>query len=361
MKLSVSLPTIKDALNRSRAICGKGHIPILANVLISAIDGKVTLQTTDLERWHVETIDADVEQPGATTVDARHLYSAVVTNAGADMVSLSGCDGGLTVLVGQSRYKFATLAAEDFPTAAEATDSIAVLVDGPLLAGALGRAAGAFGTDPARPFLRGAHLAFRDGRLCVEGTDGKRLHVVSLPPGACAKVPNVIIPSQAISNLRAVAQLGDVATFHVSDRMLSASCAGVKFQTKLIDGQYPDTTRLTRPLNGAAEMRAGTDALISSVRRAMPLSDDKNHTIKLHADAGSLHLRTSSDRGQESHVEMDAEGKIDTAVNGTQLLSLLDALGGENCIFATKGADTPIRITNPADDSFVGLLVPVRA
>ena len=98
----------------------KNTIPILANVLIEATDGKVRLLATDLEVGLRSTCEASVAQGGALTLPAKKLFEIVKALPDTD-VRIE--QDGTSVKVAADRFesKMQTLPREDFPTLPEAT------------------------------------------------------------------------------------------------------------------------------------------------------------------------------------------------------------------------------------------------
>ena len=76
MKATIERATLLKGLSHVQSVVERRNtIPILSNVLIeAAADGGLKLMATDLDLQINETIDAAVDQPGATTVSAHTLF-----------------------------------------------------------------------------------------------------------------------------------------------------------------------------------------------------------------------------------------------------------------------------------------------
>ncbi|MCU0729806.1 MAG: DNA polymerase III subunit beta, partial [Sphingopyxis sp.] len=98
----------------------RNTIPILSNILIEASgDGVMRIMATDLDMQIVESFDARVETPGATTVSAHLLFEIVRKLPDGSEVSLSAADGEMVVRAGRYQSKLKTLPRDDFPMIAE--------------------------------------------------------------------------------------------------------------------------------------------------------------------------------------------------------------------------------------------------
>ena len=76
MKATIERATLLKCLGHVQSVVERRNtIPILSNVLIEALEGGgIRLMATDLDLQILETVDAQVEQAGATTISAHTLF-----------------------------------------------------------------------------------------------------------------------------------------------------------------------------------------------------------------------------------------------------------------------------------------------
>ena len=118
MKVTIERSVLLKALGHvHRIVERRNTIPILANVLIEAADGKLALKSTDLDLEASESVPADVAQNGATTVPAHVIYDIVRKLPEGAQASLetTGDAGQLVLRSGRSRFTLQALPASDFP------------------------------------------------------------------------------------------------------------------------------------------------------------------------------------------------------------------------------------------------------
>ena len=118
MKVTIERSVLLKALGHvHRIVERRNTIPILANVLIEAGDGKLALKSTDLDLEASESVPADVAQKGATTVPAHVIYDIVRKLPEGAQASLetTGDTGQLVLRAGRSRFTLQALPASDFP------------------------------------------------------------------------------------------------------------------------------------------------------------------------------------------------------------------------------------------------------
>ena len=128
----------------------KQTMPILANVLLAAKGGKLSITATDLEVELVATSDVDVQRGGEITVPGRKLLDICRALPEGTEITLTLEGERMLVRAAKSRFTLSTLPAAEFPTVEEinAEQTLAAAAEGlqaaarqdPLFDGAAGRA-----------------------------------------------------------------------------------------------------------------------------------------------------------------------------------------------------------------------------
>jgi DNA polymerase III subunit beta len=195
MRVIIERAALLKSLNHVQSVVERRNtIPILSNVLIQADAGTIRLTATDLDLEIVESVAADVAQPGATTVPAHMMYDIVrKLPDGAQLELVQGPDEGrLSVFSGRSRFQLQALPPQDFPdlTAGELTHRFEVPGQG--TEGPHRQTRFAVSTEETRYYLNGIYLhdvAIEPAAMLrAVATDGHRLAQaqVECPEGAAA-------------------------------------------------------------------------------------------------------------------------------------------------------------------------------
>ena len=75
MKIKVNKEAIIDCLQKVQAVINpRNALPVLSNVLFKAENGKLELTATDMALTVRATMDADVAEPGTTTLPAKRIF-----------------------------------------------------------------------------------------------------------------------------------------------------------------------------------------------------------------------------------------------------------------------------------------------
>ena len=161
MKVTIERSVLLKALGHvHRIVERRNTIPILANVLIEAADGKLALKSTDLDLEVSETVAADVAQEGATTLPAHVIYDIVRKLPEGAQASLetTGDTGQLVLRSGRSRFTLQALPASDFPDLTSGEFSPRFALPAAELKRLIEKTQFAISTEETRYYLNGIYL-----------------------------------------------------------------------------------------------------------------------------------------------------------------------------------------------------------
>ena len=292
MKVSIERAQLLKAMSRAQGVVErKNTIPILANVLLEAEGNEVSLRATDLDIEVIEKIPAMVEKAGAITVSAHMLHEIVrkLPDGAQPSLHADPASGRLDVVAGRSRFSLATLPREDFPVMASSEYQCSYAAPAPVLRRLFDKSKFAVSTEETRYYLNGVylHIAEENGAkvLRAVATDGHRLARIDadLPAGA-DDAPGVIVPRKTVGELRKL--LDDDETeiaVSVSETKIRFSVEGLVLTSKVIDGSFPDYTRVI-PQGNPKRMEVDAADLAAAVDRVATVSQERTRAVKLAMD-----------------------------------------------------------------------------
>lgn len=317
MKLKADRATLLKALAHIQSVAEKRNtIPILANVLIAAKDGRLSLTATDMEIAVVEQIAAGVSQDGATTAPAAVLYEIVRKLPDGAEVEFDhgGGDAPLALRAGRYATSLNVLAIDDFPSMTAGSLPHKFRVPSGVLRGLIDRTRFAISTEETRYYLNGIylHVAETDTgpMLRAVATDGHRLARVQteVPDGAIG-MPGVIVPRKTINELRKLLdEAGDDVELSLSDTRIQFSVGSVMLTSKLIDGTFPEYERVI-PRDNDKIMRVGKKDFSDAVARVAAISQERSRPVKLSIERNLLTLSAASPDQGTAKEELD-DGRV---------------------------------------------------
>ncbi len=371
MKVTIERSVLLKALGHVHRIVEKRNtIPILANVLIEARDGKVALKSTDLDLEASELAPADVTQDGATTVPAHVLYDIVrkLPDGAQASLEIAGDTGQLLLRSGRSRFYLQALPASDFPDLTSGEFSHRFTLPAVELKRLIENTQFAISTEETRYYLNGVylHAVEVDGRpmLRAVATDGHRLARVETPaPEGAAGMPGVIAPRKAVNE---VLKLLEDPT---QDVQVEISVAKARFQfgdvvltTKLIDGTFPDYQRVI-PAGNDKRLVVDKDPFEKAVDRVSTLSSERGRAIKLSIADNKMTLSVNNpDSGSASEeIEVDYDSApIDIGFNARYLLDIIGQLAGDTALIRMADPGSPTLIQDRDGATALYVLMPLR-
>jgi DNA polymerase III subunit beta len=371
MKATIERATLLKCLSHVQSVVERRNtIPILSNVLIEAAgDGTVKLMATDLDLQVVETMGAvSVDVPGAITVSAHLLFDIARKLQEGSQVSLEAAESRMAVKAGRSRFSLPTLPRDDFPVIVEGDLPTSFELPAATLAQLIDRTRFAISTEETRYYLNGIFIHVSDEELKAAATDGHRLARFTIPrPDGAEGMPDVIIPRKCIAELRKLLDealdsnvLIDLSASKV--RFTLGGENGVVLTSKLIDGTFPDYTRVI-PTGNDKLLRLDPKSLWEGVDRVATIATEKTRAVKMALDQDKITLSvTSPDNGTASE-EVPADYKSDgfeIGFNATYLKDILGQIEGDTVELHLADAGAPTLIRQDEKSPALYVLMPMR-
>lgn len=362
MQLTIELPALKTLVNKLiGAVERKNTIPSLANIALITDGDILTGKATDLDIEVTAQAPAVVSVQGSTTVSAAMLKGIVDKMPAGALVSLTLDDKDeLTVKAGKSRYVLQTLPIEDFPIMASSEYAHQFTMQSHDLARLFNLSKGAMSTEETRYYLQGVYLhPTPDNDLCGVSTDGHRLYKVTTP--AHVTFPGVIVPRKTVAELVKTLDIGDVVV-SVSDTKIKFDMGAVTIVSKVIDGTFPDYTRVIPEKNdnhvtaNAGDMKAAAD-------RVATVADDRARAVKIEVADGVARLTTRGNGANlaEDEVAVSYGGPaLSWGVNSKYFAEILSQCSGQDVTLECGNGDDPILVRPCDDKNAVYVVMPMR-
>ncbi|MDP8993885.1 MAG: DNA polymerase III subunit beta [Pseudomonadota bacterium] len=369
MKATIERATLLRSLGHVHSVVERRNtIPILSNVLIEGReDGTLRLMATDLDLQINDTVEAQVEQPGATTVAAHTLFDIVRKLPEGSQVAIAAAEGKMQVNAGRARFNLATLPRDDFPVIAEGELPTSFELPAATLRQIIDKTRFAISTEETRYYLNGIFLHVSDEAqpvLKAAATDGHRLARVTVPrPAGAEGMPDVIIPRKCVGELRKLLdELDGTVQVSLSESKVRFGLGNAILTSKLIDGTFPDYSRVIPTANDKL-LRIDTRSFEEGVDRVATIASEKTRAVKMSLERDKVTLSvTSPENGtaaEELAGDYGADG-LEIGFNARYLLDILGQIEGDTVEvhLADPAAPTLLRESDKAPALYV--LMPMR-
>ena len=358
-----------DLLGPLSAVSGiierRHTLPILSNVLLERAAGKVSFLATDIEVQIRALADLDLGQEAhAITVGARKLVEILRALPADAEVTLQLQDKRMQVRAGKSRFMLQTLPAEDFPRLAKpAGEQARFAVPQNAFKRLLGLVQYAMAQQDIRYYLNGLLVVVDAGQLRLVATDGHRLAYAAMPLGASVPRQEVIVPRKTVLELTKLLGDGDEeARIELSASQAAFSFGSVELVSKLVDGKFPDYTRVI-PSGNRNIVVLEREPLRQALLRAAILSNEKFRGVRWVLAQGTLKIVSSNAEQEEAEevLEIPYSGDaLDIGFNVNYLLDVLNNVDGTQLECSFGDAASSALLCVPSQPDFKYVVMPMR-
>ncbi len=338
-------------------------MPILANVLLSARDSRLSVTGTDLEVELVAAHEVNVEQAGDVTVPGRKLLDIFRALPERANVNLTTEGDRVTLRTGRSRFTLSSLPAPEFPLVEEINAQQHLTVNRSALRQLIDKTHFSMAQQDVRYYLNGMLLETEGNILRAVATDGHRLALCETELEAPASSSQqVIVPRKGVLELQRLLGGEGPLDLAIGTNHIRVNIGDIRVTSKLIDGRFPDYARVL-PANPTKIVEADRDLLRQSFQRTAILSNEKYRGIRLSLKSGALTIQAHNPEQEEAEdqVEVSYEGEeLEVGFNVTYLLDALGALESDKVEIGLNDPNSSCLVRAPGRARAKYVVMPMR-
>src|SRR5215218_2681840 len=372
MKFKINRDHFANGLAQVLNVVGsKATMPILSNVLIEAEKDQISLTTTNLDLGIRCKIKADVKETGAVTLPVKRLATIVRELPNVDVNFDASPNHQVKLASGGSNFRIMGIGKEEFPPLPEFGDEKAFTLEQSELSTMLKSVAYAQSTDETRYILNGVYFNFKDGKLALVATDGRRLALVSKELAiSAAGTGAIILPAKTVAELLRLLGKGDKlkiafnerrAAFQIETGKESGGLTdSIYLFSKVVEGNYPNYQQVI-PKETHQRIKLERELFLQCVHRAALVTSEKSNSVKIKLSSNLLEITAQSPDFGEAHESMAigySGPDLQVAFNPAFLMDPLKALAKDEVFFEVKDEVSPGVFKTL--ESFVCVIMPVR-
>ena len=344
----------------------KSTLPILTNVLIEALEGKIKLSATDLDISISTSVECIVTKKGSISMPARILFEIIKELPESEVVfETSGTR--VEIKIPNGSYRIGTVAAEDFPKLPAVNTKKEINISGADLVRMIRKTTFACSDDETRPALNGVLWQTKGDKMQMVATDGHRLAKFAVEnPKLKGLYEDVIVPPKVLDIIPKLlsGESGEVGIIFGENNIIF-DLGDIILSSRLIEGPYPNLDQVI-PLDSDKKMTISKNDLASAVRRVSILSNALTHQVKFSLKENTLTLSTANadmaGEGQEV-LECDYIGEeIELGYNATYIADVLGKIDGDEVVFELSSPVAAVLAYSPEvpKEDFLCLVMPLR-
>ena len=359
MKFSVPKEAFLAELQILQGIVEKRNtMPILANILMNVSAGDIELTGTDLEVGLRTHIGAEIEKPGAITVNGKKLFEIVKSLPEGQAVQVELKDETMEIRAGESEFKVLCLAKEDYPQVPEAKFEQGISLSLQDLKDMIERVFYAI-TQEQRYYLNGALLIVKNRQIELVSTDGHRLSYTKKAQDGLKieKDLSVIVAKKTLSEIRKLED--EAVAFDLDENNLYFRVGARTLISRIIESKFPNYQAVI-PKDNPARLTLGRAELADAIRRVSLLSAERSKGIKFTLEKNRLRLFSSNPEIGEARDRLAVEYKgpdLEIGFNAQYLLDFLTAVGAEKVVFELKDENSAVLMKPESEDGLTNIYV----
>ncbi|MFZ2352594.1 DNA polymerase III subunit beta [Paucilactobacillus nenjiangensis] len=377
MKFTINRSAFINKLNDVlRAISSKTTIPILTGIKIVVTDNDVTLTGSDADITiesvlanSDEKLELDVASAGSIVLPAR-FFSEIIKKLPDKQVTIEVTDGFQTQITsGTAAFTINGQDANNYPHLPEIDGDNTISLAGDVLKEVIRQTVLAVSTQESRPILTGVHLILSENQLLAVATDSHRLAQRKIAlPAAVAETHDVIIPGKSLQELsRMIADGNQEIQLRIADNQVLFLLGDTLFYSRLLEGNYPDTTRLI-PDSSDTTVELNAATFLAAIERASLLShESRNNVVKLNVQPEDQLAEISGNSPDVGNVEEqigveNVDGQpVEISFNPDYMKDALRSFGQSQIKMSFTSALRPFTLVpTENEDNFIQLITPVR-
>ncbi|PKR77440.1 DNA polymerase III subunit beta [Halalkalibacillus sediminis] len=379
MKILIQRDQLMNSIqNVMKAISAKPTIPILSGMKIEATSEGVRLTGSNSDI----TIESFIQKeedgmvyiqelvPGKVVLQAKFLPDIIRKLPESEVEIESDDQYNVVIRSGHAEFKLNGQDPEEYPQLPilETDNSFELQTD--LLKTLIRQTNFAVSTSETRPILTGVHFKLEEDYLELVATDSHRLATRKIKTDGDTNgisFSNIVIPGKSLSELNKIIEdTQDPIHISVSDNQILFKTKNIHFLSRLLDGNYPETSRLI-PDQSKTEVKVNSKELMQSIDRASLLAkDNRNNIVKLVTKAqNQLEITSNSPEVgtvEETLVTDSIEGEeLKISFNAKYMIDALRAIDSDQVSIHFTGAMRPF-IIRPEEETehILQLVTPVR-
>ena len=373
MKFTIKKELLLDSLIKvSKALSTKNLIPVLGGIKFELKRKKLTLTASDNDITIQAVIESNneddfkIENEGSIIIQGKYILD-IVRKLPDKYINIEVIDE-LKILIysDNSEFNLNGISESEYPNISLEESKKKIDIDAGTLKSIVNQTAFASSNEESKPVLTGINFNIVGDILECNSTDSYRLarKIVKLNK-VSEESYNIVIPSHNLSEFTKI--LGDdseIVELHIFNNKILFKKSNLKFESRLINGTYPNTSNLL-PEDSMLVVSTNLNDFYNVIDRVSILTSDKEKNIvTLETKDNMLILKSSSveiGRVEEKmNITKNNDENIKISFSAKYMMEALKSFSTENVDLHFVGEIKPILIKSNEDESLTQLVLPIR-
>ncbi|MEG0297906.1 MAG: DNA polymerase III subunit beta [Erysipelotrichaceae bacterium] len=330
------------------------------SIYLTGSDSDVSIQTFLTSNNDDYTLN--ISDEGSIVIEAKYILE-IVRKIDSDELELEIIDGSLTKISGSNtEFKINGIQANEYPKLDFSKPQTSFRIKSSILKEIIDQTVFASSDKETRPVLTGVNFSASGTTLNCVATDSYRLAKKMVELDSEMEF-NITIPSKTLNEVVRILEDSDEVEIAINASKAQFIVNDTIIQTRLIDGVYPDTSKLI-PLNFDYSLTIDKLEVLNAIDRASFIKNDGISVVKLSLSESTSTVSTrASEVGSSLETLNGANFKgndLDISFNGRYVYEAIKVLNGTHIRFSFSGEMKPFIIEVLDNETVLQLVLPVR-
>ena len=373
MKFTINRDLLLQNLSAvSKALSTKVQMPILTGIKIEVANNQLLLTASNNEISIQAKINDKrllrVTEDGTIVAPGKYLIELVKKTDSKDIDFIGYEDNSIKILADKSDFTLKCLDKDNYPLISFDDSKVFITIDAANLKQIIRKSTFAASLSEARVILTGVSFQTNGNQMKVVATDSYRLSRKVLVFDHEYPEIKIVIPAKSLDELNKIIEEGEeIIEIHFSKTKALFKYKDLMYQTRLIDGTFPNTDSLI-PTEFITSVKFNKNDLISAIERVSIFnSNEASDIVKLtlNADKTCEITSTSNEIGDAKEelnlLECSDSISLQIAFSSNYFLEALRSFNSTEIEIHFTGEIKPFIVTGEYDINLIQLILPVRA
>lgn len=371
MKFSFNKKDILEVLARIQGITGrKTNLKITSDILIKAVESKITITANDLETVFIGTYEAQVDTPGILSINSKKFFE-IIREYPNDNICINEVENRwVEIGSGDSVYHIVSSDYENFPETPviENVDFIEVAAKDLKKMVAVSSVVG-YQNEEKRTYVLGTLIekAEIEGNpvLRIVSTDSRRLHCFDAPFKGNFDFGSsrIIIPKKGLAELGKFID-SDIETIKVGAKQnhFVFQRANESVMIKLLEGDYPDY-KLVMNFEEMIPIEVDRAMFLTLMRRVSILTSEDYKSVIFNFTENCLTVTITNPEIGESKEQLMvgfSGEEIKSAFNPRYFMDALNLFDDEIVTLNIKDSKSPCIVKSMKNNNLICVIMAIH-
>ncbi|MBQ1877397.1 MAG: DNA polymerase III subunit beta [Erysipelotrichaceae bacterium] len=361
----------KEFLNKlnivSKAVSNNSPLPSLHGIKMVVNDDSIELTASDMDITIRSLITRNEENnlvindPGELILDSRYILD-MIRKIDSENVEIELIDGCAIKISGDSvHFDLNGSKTDNYPLINFDRPENSFNLNGEALKNIISQTCFAASDKENRPVLMGLNMKCDGGKLTCVATDSYRLAQKVMYLDNVGDF-NVTVPSKSLMEVAKIIENDQDVRVSVNNKKIVFESEDTFIQTRLIDGTYPETSRLI-PSQFSYELILDSKDLLNAIDRSSFIKNDGVSIVKMQMNESEVIVSSRSNEVSsiERIVPINYVGNnLSISFKGQYVYDAIKAVNAFQIRILFSGDMKPFIIKSTENDNIIQLVLPIR-